>query len=413
MRAGRAKTLAVNLLVAVVSTSVVYLAIEFLVFPRILPMMPLDRHVDLHEGIRVLAQSSKAGTVPRDYVAIVGDSYAQGAGDWLMEVDHGRNPPHNVTHLLRERLGRDVVTFGASGAGSLRGLVAEPASQLGFANASFLFDLEAPKAFVVFFYEGNDLDDNLRDVSTRYEGELEPGAPIDASAFGRFMEETVVGGDPLMVEARDFAWHQNLFLANFAYRTARRIARVMIRGEEAYAPPPPEWHPGPVNLAVVGGEVVDIPDVLQGPALELSDAEIELAVDVFGRALAFLAERYPSSAVGVVYLPSPLSSYEIASSTVSCQTYHGREGIYPTELAVERSDRVARLVADASERSGCAFVDARRHLRRASADALVHGPKDWKHYNRVGLEALADSIVELLSDLGTFERGDDPGTRAP
>ena len=66
MRRNRAKSLAINLLVALVSTSIVYLAIEVLVFPRILSLIPLNRHGDVHEGIRMLSQSSKASTVPRD-----------------------------------------------------------------------------------------------------------------------------------------------------------------------------------------------------------------------------------------------------------------------------------------------------------------------------------------------------------
>jgi len=400
MRKNRARALAINLLLALLSTSIVYLAIEMLVFPRILPLIPLNRHGDLHEGIRMLAQSSKESTVPRDYIAIVGDSYAQGKGEWLLEVDHRRNPAYNITHLLSERLGRDVVTFGASGAGSLRGLVAEPSSQYEFINASFHFSLDVPDIFIVLFYEGNDLNDNLHDLELRYDGDHEPGVPLDPNAFGRFVEDTVALADPLYVKARGFRWHDNLFLADFAYRTTRRVAKVAIRGEEAYAPAPLEWHPGPVNTAVVGGEIVDIPDVLQGPALELTDDEVDLAVEVFGYALRHLREYFPDSAVGVVYLPSPLSSYELASESVSCQTYHGREGFYPTELVIERSDGIAGRIEEATERQGCAFVDARPHMRRASATQLVHGPRDWKHYNRAGLDALAEAITELLREMG-------------
>ena len=172
------------------------------------------------------------------------------------------------------------------------------------------------------------------------------------------------------------------------------MARVALRGEEAYAPPPPEWHAGPVNSALVGGKVVDIPDVLQGPALELTDGEIELASQVFGYSLEFLRERFPDSDVGVVYLPSPLSSYRLASDTVSTQTYHGRDEVYPASLVAERSDAIARRIRELTESQGCAFVDAREHLRRESAETLIHGPKDWKHYNRTGLEALTDAVLE-------------------
>lgn len=39
-------------------------------------------------------------------------------------------------HVIQDRTGRDVITFGRGGAGSLRGLVAEPISQFEYLNAS-------------------------------------------------------------------------------------------------------------------------------------------------------------------------------------------------------------------------------------------------------------------------------------
>lgn len=43
--------------------------------------VPLRLHGDLPEEIRVFAQSSKMGVVPREPVLLLGDSYAQGYGD--------------------------------------------------------------------------------------------------------------------------------------------------------------------------------------------------------------------------------------------------------------------------------------------------------------------------------------------
>ncbi len=391
----------VNVCVAVASTAVAYLVMEFAVLPAVLPHVPLDRQIDIHAGIRALTQSSKSGTLPHDYVALVGDSYAQGSGDWFRSVDHGRNPPYNVTHLIYEREGRDSITFGASGAGSLRGLVTEPLSQYEFMKATGRFRIGQPDVTVVYFYEGNDLDNNVLDLETRYDGPWRsPGRAPDPVAFGAFMRDKVLGEDSLFGQAEAFRWYDNAFVADFIYRTIKRSARYWLRGREAYEFPLPVLRDGPNNRAVVGGAVVAIPEELQGPALELNGDEIGLGVDVFERALVFLRDWFADSRVCVVYIPSPLSCYEPGSPTVSCQSYHDRESVHPSSLVWERSDEIAGMVREVAERAGCPFADARPALRREAAREFIHGPLDWRHFNRNGLETLATTVIALVDSVG-------------
>jgi hypothetical protein len=42
------------------------------------------------------------------------------------------------------------------------------------------------------------------------------------------------------------------------------------------------------------------------------------------------------------------------------------------------------------------FVDAGPALRRRGAQVLIHGPEDWRHYNREGDTALAEAVLECL-----------------
>ena len=119
------------------------LVVEFLLFPLLLPRTPLRLHVYLDDGVRPLAQSSKAGVVPEDYVALVGDSYAQGRGDWLLGQDPDGNGPFHSAHVLHERSGRDVLSFGRGGTGSVRAAVAAkgtvnigPATSTNFASTT-------------------------------------------------------------------------------------------------------------------------------------------------------------------------------------------------------------------------------------------------------------------------------------
>jgi hypothetical protein len=89
--------------------------------------IPLRLHGDLPEDVGVFAQSSKSGVVPRDPVLLLGDSYAQGEGDWVLEADPNRNGPFHSAHVINRLIGRDVVTLGVAGAGSAEGIAAIPA----------------------------------------------------------------------------------------------------------------------------------------------------------------------------------------------------------------------------------------------------------------------------------------------
>ncbi len=104
--------------------------LEFVLFAVCLPYIPLKLHLYLDDRIRILAQSSKRAAVPRDYVAITGDSYALGRGDWLLSVDANRNPAFHSAHVLHERTDHDVISFARGGAGSVRGVIKEPLSTL-------------------------------------------------------------------------------------------------------------------------------------------------------------------------------------------------------------------------------------------------------------------------------------------
>jgi hypothetical protein len=153
----------------------------------------------------------------------------------------------------------------------------------------------------------------------------------------------------------------------------------------------------------VNGRPVRIPDGLQSPALELEEEEIRLGVYVFERSVLYLQGHFPDARIGVVYIPSPLSSYALASDRVRIESYEGRGDVFESDLVRARSDEIASRIEAVAERHGFGFVDARDRIRRRSAEVLVHGPRDWKHLNEAGHRALAAAAVSLIEDL---ERGD-------
>jgi len=134
-------------LLAIAATILTYLVADAAFSLVGLRYIPLRLHGDLPEDVRVFAQSSKSGVVPRDPVLLLGDSSAQGLGDWLLETDPDRNGPFHSAHVINRLTGYDVVTLGMAGAGSAEGIAAIPA--IAYANAKGAWYLRLPPPHVV------------------------------------------------------------------------------------------------------------------------------------------------------------------------------------------------------------------------------------------------------------------------
>lgn len=210
------KKLIQNGLLILLSLTAGYAGLEYILFPRLLDHVPLKLHFAVKEEIRVLVQSSKDHVVPEQYIALFGDSYSQGYGDWLLDADPNANPPYHSAHVLHDLTGRDVITFGKSGSGSLSGLVGHPIRWLDYIRSSRLSPLPDPKEILVYFYEGNDLNDNLEDLRTRYiDRNYDPGKVYDTAYFRAFIETEVVGKIPF--ENPD--WTDRFFFTDFLKKT--------------------------------------------------------------------------------------------------------------------------------------------------------------------------------------------------
>jgi len=362
-----------------------------------LPHVPLRMQRDLPQDLRVFAQSSKAGVVPRDPVLLLGDSYAQGFGDWLWEnYAHGNGPFHSA-HIIKALTGRDVVTLGVGGGGSAEGIAAFPAMAYADARAAWYLRLPPPHVAVIYFYEGNDLNDNLLFLSHRVAaGE----AADDPEQVDRALAAYPSVLDPHL------GWSRHLPLLRFLWSMAQRRflkpALGQVIGEAAAAaanetPPPPQ--PEKANVVEVAGRPVELPAVLQGPALELSDAQMQRGALVYARSLAFLHRLLPDTPVLVVYIPAPMSSYRLLSAQVTIEKYRTDDelgGSYPAARVAEHSDAICLLIRAATVDQHAAFFDLRPAVRAAGSRELLHGPYDFRHFNRKGMELLGREVVQRI-----------------
>jgi len=377
-------------LLVIVSTAVTYLAAEAAFALVGLRYVPLRLHGELPEEIRLFAQSSKAGVLPRNPVLLLGDSYAQGYGDWLLETNPNGNGQFHSGHVIQAQTGRDVVTLGVSGAGSAEGIAAIPAAAYAQSDQAWYLRLPRPGVAVVYFYEGNDLNNNLSFLEHRVTG-------MDAAGLAERIDRSLAEYPSTMFVPS--GWEQHFPLARFASRMAAQAYAEMTGTAKAPEPEDPTItaQADSPNAVEIAGKAAELPGHLQSPALELTRDDLERATLVYERSLVFLQKLLPGTPVLVVYLPSPLSSYRLASAEVSSQQYvPGAATHYPRARVLEYSNAICELIRTATTTHGAGFLDLRHAIRAASAGDFVHGPRDFKHFNRRGMEALGLAVAGRL-----------------
>ena len=393
-----------NLALLLTSAGIAYLIIEILVFRAALPLMPLKFHGYLGD-LYTLAQSSKAQLKPKNYIALVGDSYAQGKGDWLLSADHRRNSPFHSAHVINKKTGQDVVTFGKSGAGSIDGIMINPIRNFRRINSSLLYDLEDPKTIVVYFYEGNDLNNNLRTIKkyiTTKTAERDIDRRLEAFVED-FFNKSATSCSGIFGSASCTGILGNAFAMRFMSNLAPDVIEDWMKFSRAEANPRQKIHrhrkkTAHINKARVAGAVLNIPDTLQAPAIELNDNEHRVTVKAFEIALSRLRRFFPDTRIIVTVVPAPLTVYELASNQVSIQTYENRAAVNAAEEVEKTSNDICELVESASSRVGADFIDVRDEIREVALNKVIHGPQDWKHFNKEGYEALGNALAAILKN---------------
>ena len=377
----RLREFLLNTLLVIVSCIVGYVILEFAVFRILLPNVKLGIRPHLPETAEVLVQTSKASFVPHNYIAVLGDSYAEGIGDWLLDVHGNEALPFGPVDVLHAMSGRDVVSFGRGGASDAEGLVRQPARILAGSQCWIFPAMPEPAQIFAFFYAGNDVQDNLRflgHVRSRY-------GKDDAAAVDRYLAEQY---------ARFPIWQCHFYLGD----TIGRMARFYY-GYRSFNPGGPRA-PG-ANKLIVGGKEIAAPAPLEAPAMEIDDRGVASGMMVLDRSLTWLRRRFANVPITTVYVPAPLAVYRKADAVVVYQIEPPEAGLQAetTPDAIDRkSDRLCALVRAAALKNAVGFLDARPALRAAAAEKLIHGPIDWDHPNELGYRALAGALAGRLND---------------
>jgi hypothetical protein len=371
----RFSNLVANVATFAASLVICYSIGEFAFLRFVAPNLPPYLRAHLPDLPDVRGQSSKYTDLPHDYILLLGDSYAEGLGDWL--AAQGRHSQkYSSAHVLHDLTGSDVISLGRWGLGSAEALVLKPARVYLDDDCIPLPSLERPKRIFAYFFEGNDLHDNFRWITRRVPRARDGNV---RAAVAGYLEQTYG-----VIEW----WRCHTYFALTARETFKLLYRDWVHQKGS----------APLALQPIGGEAANriwsagaaVPaGRLYPPLWHPEDRDGAISFVVFDEALAWLRQHFPAAAVTVVYLPSPAAVYRYAAPLVTAPE--------PAESAAtvySDSQKICDRIRTLSLGRGAGFIDTRPIMRAAADQTLLHGPRDWIHLNEAGYRVLAATLAQ-------------------
>jgi hypothetical protein len=356
--------------------------------------------------VQKLGQYSKKGVIPKNYLAIVGDSNVYGFGPWLYDNSWSMEQPSFATHhLLHALLKQDVVSFGYPGFGSL-GSSLTMVSELQMLKNSWIWSrIEDPLEILFVFYEGNDLINNLHEVEQRgLDLHTIESHTLDQKIANIITDEERKLFESLVITDHSAAW--NLFSGLMKNYYRKFYQKPKPDSSDIHSVPIDQLSISeelngskPINIANISG--VQIPlGYCEGPALLLNEIEITLSLKISEHSLRYLRSNFPDSKISLIYLPSSLSIYDFGDCQISpaplVMMGKSRSGVFKPVDATERNKLLRAEFLKISQKTGTDFWDTTDHLKEIASNQLLHGPRDPIHLNRAGYEAFTESILTFF-----------------
>lgn len=277
--------------------------------------------------------------------------------------------------------------MGLGGAGNVSSVINAIEMKNVSRSSLFLKSFPSFNKVIFFFYEGNDLNNNISSLKN-YDG------------FNNITKR--------LNQAKDMPFYKEFFYGYLYgidfFRLNKNIFYVKsLIGEENYAYLKSLFG---VEVIVDHNNVVNNPNLvkykdknflvksLQGPAMELTDKQLKESILVFKKSLEYLKENFPNSKLEVVYIPSVATIVgKYIDNKIKTQKYQEfGPGVFTYDEIKNKSDFIKEKIKSVSLILNIDFVDTTQLLAQDMSKSFLYGPADMKHLNRDGYDSIYKSL---------------------
>jgi hypothetical protein len=156
---------------------------------------------------------------------------------------------------------------------------------------------------------------------------------------------------------------------------------------------------------VLAGGIPHPAPALQKPPVEMDPRAVDASLMVFDVSLTSLTRTFPSATTTMVYLPSPAAIYRHAETAVDAYTHWPLNDVeaLPAADIYAASQRTCEQIRALTLKHQVRFIDMRPALRAAAAGTVIHGPRDWNHFNEAGYRVLGETLARTMDDKASTE----------
>lgn len=373
------KSFIIKSTILIITINLTYVLFEFIVFPSQIKNLNAFQKKPIIRIAWPLTYKTKDNFIPKkNYQVIIGGSDAMGFGDWsIKEKDY-----YGAGNALYSNCNKENLIFAKESSGTFEYLYSAPPLYKNYLN-KIESTIKDPENIFIFYYPSNDVFDDRKIV----EDKLGKNNYLNnLSVNDRKELYKVIQQETTLYKNTKSPLNTWIFLHYLKEKLFGKEDRVSL-----------QQHKRSKNKNFIGKNNY-LADELQAPPVEANNNEMIDHFLILEDGLIQLKELYPKSVIHLIHLTSPALFYNWTNNKVSIQSYkYKSQPVSVTKKEMSSMHyKIKDKVSNISTNLEINYVDMTQYLREKVKNKIIHGPKDWKHLNKLGYELLAKKMCEII-----------------
>ena len=305
---------------------------------------------------------------------------------------------------MRDKTNLNYLNFARGGYGSIASVLNLERIIYFSYNDILIENLKHPEEIIYFFYEGNDLTENMSlfleaentNINDYFENEIKRLTLISDYKKNIEINFPIVSylkilGKKLFLQINNLKSYRDL--VGYYNQLLSRIKgnqEIMIRNynKDKFK-----------NKNITVNQFI-FPQIESGFTL-LKKKQINQSLEIFYLSMNYLKNKFPSSKIKIIYIPSLPTIYEFNDPINTWSNYAKKkkfENVITTRDQNEQNSLYVReSINQYSIKNNLFYLDLTKSLQNFAKQNIIHGPIDYGHFNKLGYEFFSKEILKSLN----------------
>lgn len=395
------KNFIINLIIIIISIVICLLIINFtLIKISSNQLLPRSLAGSLPNNLLTYYPDTYDKKISKSYVAVLGDSVAQGGGDAYLSGKKN----YSIIHHLHNTNNINYLIFARGGYSSISS-VSNLVKLYKLSNNSYLFDsLNKPDSILFIFNENLNLHVNTTEYR-KFKKDNEKISTYTLRRINKNIEldylDNLNNSFPIIPFLGKFYEYFEIMFHKIASAKNMGDIKLLITsrlkklfGKTVILNDVPKNNLTWTNSIKNHSNIKNIRPI-QGASLHLTKDEIKTAIEIFFESIKYIQAWSGSRKIQIVYIPSTISSYTWNEPIVFFYRNH-YEGSKTTNNKTNNLNSIfiRNQIKNFSINNKIEFLDTTSEVFKNGENLVLHGPLDWGHFNDKGYKIISNFIIE-------------------